>query len=316
MVNTLVTLIQVVYWFNPIIWFALHQMKQDCEIACDATALAIVNPEEHKKYAQTIIELMQLLSQPRWIPGTIGFVSKFNTRRIIMISSFKKTTMKWTITALALTLVVGCSSLTTPLKSTGDNQNQSGIPTSTSQQNSSTGITPTPTTSTSSQTIPPQTNESTRALLLNMMKLAQKGKVINSEFPVKTSTIEDIEKVLGPADSTDYVTAAKGRYATFSTHKVVFGINKGEQIFEARSFDSRLSSVSFADVKAVFGTPAYDTKYNGQEIIGYTAGSEFKIEMVFPQPTANAPSPVMDHYVVLYPQGTVNSMADDPGRQW
>ncbi|WP_407312694.1 M56 family metallopeptidase [Desulfosporosinus sp. SB140] len=301
LVNTLITLIQIVYWFNPIIWYSLHQMKLDCEIACDATALAIVKPEEHKNYAQTIIELMQLLSEPRWVPGTMGFVNKFNARRIIMISSFKQTTMKWTIAALALTLVVGCSSLTPPLSSTEGTKNQSDVPTTTSQQNSSAGGAPA---------------QSSQTLLLTMMQLAQQGKVLNSNFPVKTTVIEDIEKVLGPADSTDYVAAAKGRYATFSSHKLAFGINKGEQIFEARSFDSRLAGISFDKVKTAFGTPAYDTKYNGQEIVGYTAGPEFKIEMVFPQPTADNPNPVMDHYSVLYPQGTVNSMADDPGRQW
>ncbi|WP_088188257.1 M56 family metallopeptidase [Desulfosporosinus sp. FKA] len=322
-VNTFVTLLQIVYWFNPLIWYALHQMKRDCEIACDATALAAIRPEEHKKYAQTIIELIQLLSEPFWIPGTIGFVNKFNTRRIIMISSFRKSSLKWTVAALAMTLIVGCSSLTTPLKPTENTQNQNAASSTNNQQNTSTETqtsTPTPSTSTpsaSSQTTPSlNADSSSKTLLLNMMQLARQGKILNSDFPVKTTTIEDIEKALGPADSTNYVGAAKGRYATFSSHKLVFGINKGEQIFEARSFDSRLSSLSLNGVKAVLGTPAYDTNYNNQEIIGYTANSDFKIEMVFPQPTASNPNPKMDHYSVLYPRGTVNYMADDPGRQW
>ncbi|MHB1653946.1 MAG: M56 family metallopeptidase [Desulfitobacteriaceae bacterium] len=112
LVNTLVTLVQVIYWFNPLIWYALHQMKQDCEIACDASALATVKPEEHKRYGQTIISLLQLLSEPNWAPGTVGFASEFNKRRIVMISSFKRTTLKWTFAALALTLVVGWGTTT------------------------------------------------------------------------------------------------------------------------------------------------------------------------------------------------------------
>ncbi|KLU62918.1 regulatory protein BlaR1 [Peptococcaceae bacterium CEB3] len=89
-VNAWVTLVQVVYWFNPLIGYALRHMKQDCEMACDATALAVVRPEEHRQYGQTIIRLLQLLSEPHWAPGTIGFANKFNKRRIIMIASFKK----------------------------------------------------------------------------------------------------------------------------------------------------------------------------------------------------------------------------------
>ncbi|MDQ7092146.1 M56 family metallopeptidase [Desulfosporosinus sp. PR] len=325
--NALITLVQIVYWFNPIIWYALHQIKLDCEIACDATALSAVKPEEHKKYAQTIIDLMQLLSEPRWLPGTIGFINKFNTRRIIMISSFKKTTMKWTLAALALTLVVGCSSLSAPTTPSEGTKNQSSAPPAAAQQNPTTGTasnsnptatTPSSTSENNSSNSSPgsPSSQSAQTLLSAMMQSAQQGKVINSDFPVKTTVIEDIEKVLGPADSTNYVAAAKGRYATFSSHNLVFGINKGEQIFEVRSFDSRLSGISLTNVKSAFGTPAYDAKYNGQEIIGYTAGPAYKIEMVFPQPTTGNPNPVMDHYSVLYPQGTVNSMADDPGRQW
>lgn len=313
LVNTLVTITQVIYWFNPLIGYALQQMKCDCEIACDATALATVQPQEHQKYGQTIIDLLQLLSEPHWVPGTIGFVNKFNTRRIIMITSFKKTTLKWSIAALALTLVIGFSSLTTPLSPPTNQQ-----PPST--DTSSTPSTQPPASSTSSNPSSiaptPQTSDAVKTLLTNMMQLAQKGKVINSNFAVKTTVIEDVEKALGKADSTVYVAAAKGQYATFSSQKLVFGINKGEQIFEARSFDSQLGSISLSDAKAVLGTPAYDTKYNGQEIIGYTASSEFKLEMVFPSPTTSTPDPMMDHYSVLYPQGTVNSMADDPGRQW
>lgn len=157
--------------------------------------------------------------------------------------------------------------------------------------------------------------DSTESLIFNLQIMAKEGKVINSDFSAKT-TIDDVEKVWGQADTTNYIAAAKGRYASYSSHNVVFGINKGDQIFEIRSFDSRLKSITLNKAKEVLETPAYDAKANGQEVIGYTAGSEFKIEMVFPQPTKDNPNPVMDHYNVLYPAGTVNNMAEDPGREW
>ena len=31
LVNGLVLAVQIIYWFNPLIWYALRQMKQDCE---------------------------------------------------------------------------------------------------------------------------------------------------------------------------------------------------------------------------------------------------------------------------------------------
>ena len=71
-------------------------------------------------------------------------------------------------------------------------------------------------------------SDSTESLLFNMKVLGQQGKVINSDFAAKTTTIEDFEKVWGKADKTDYVASGKGRYATYTSHNVVFGINKGD----------------------------------------------------------------------------------------
>ena len=445
LVNGLVLAIQVVYWFNPLVWLALSQMKQDCEIACDATALATLKPEDHKKYGQTIISLLELLSEPNWAPGTLGFVSKFHARRIVMISKNKKTTVKWAIAALALTLVVGCSSLTNPINPPSNGQNQKdpltnsqqtdtatpnspssspdsnsivyknteygfnftlpeswkgysivsslweGIPMGSQQSGQTVAETgpiisirdPKWTAQTPRQDIPimvftldqwnslqkdvfhigaapngpselgrnnsyvlalptrynyafpsgykevetileskplqTQTTQlnadSTKSLITSMLASAKQGKVINSDYAAKTTTIDDVEKVWGKADKTDYVASA-GRYATYTINKVVFGVNKGDQLFEVRSFDSRIKSVTLTKAKEVLGKPAYDVNTNGQEIIGYTAGTEFKIEMIFLQLTKDNPNPVMDHYNVLYPLGTVNSMADDPGRQW
>lgn len=222
-------------------------------------------------------------------------------RRIIMITRAKKRAIKWMVATFALTLIVGCS------PSSPQSPKPPSKPDLASQTTPPSQTTPSPSS---------QATDTSKALLLNMMQLAEQGKVINSDFPAKTTTIEDIKKKWGEPDKTDWVPAAKGSYATYASHAIVFGFNKGSQIFEVRSFDKQLKNLSFAKTKEVYRTPAYDVQVNGEEIIGYTAGQEFKIELVFPQPTSSNPDPMMDHYLVLYPKGTVNSMADDPGRQW
>jgi hypothetical protein len=88
------------------------------------------------------------------------------------------------------------------------------------------------------------------------------------------------------------------------------------RVLWCKPLDKQLQKLSLVKTKEVYGTPAYDVKINGEEIIGYTAGQEFKMELVFPLTTASNSNPMMDHYLVLYPSGTVNSMANDPGRQW
>ncbi|EKN67027.1 hypothetical protein BABA_13372 [Neobacillus bataviensis LMG 21833] len=352
-VNTLLMIVKAIYWFNPLIWYSLNQVKQDCEVACDATVISTLKTEEVKKYGQTIINMLRLFSEKRSTTGTLGYASKYNKRRIVMITQFKKSSAICAVLALSLTIMVGCSSTIKPGSSdvspnensdtnrstlsvekatqeeasqrnkTQDKTSQATQSNTTqdktsqaTQSNTTQGITSKASASNNNTSASSSNGDTQRELLSSIMKLAKQGKIINSEFPVKTTVIEDIEKKLGNPDKVDWVPNAKGNYAVFSKYNVVFGFNKGSQIFEARSFDKKLNELSLSMVKKVFGTPAYDVESNGEEIIGYVANSEYKILLVFPKPSNSNPDPVMDHYSVLYPKGTFNNMSNDPGRQW
>lgn len=161
-----------------------------------------------------------------------------------------------------------------------------------------------------------QKNTSQNVLLGNIRTFATKGRIINCEYPVKDTNLSTIEKRWGKADNSTWVSSAKGLYSTYKKHNVVFGSNKGAQIFEARSLDPRLTKISLSMVKMNFGNPQHNVTTGGEQIIGYAIGKEFKLLFVFPKPTKSNPNPSMRHYSVLYPAGTVNSMAGDPGRQW
>lgn len=153
-----------------------------------------------------------------------------------------------------------------------------------------------------------------QAFLLNIKKSANAGKVINCEFPLKV-TIEDVEAKWGKADKVEWIAAAKGNYSTYNQKNVVFGYNKGSEIFEVRSFDKQLSAISLSNVEKVLGVPEYQYKTKTQNIIGYTIGNDYKMLFVFLQ-TFGENDSVVNHYSVLYPDATQNNMSNDPGRQW
>lgn len=157
----------------------------------------------------------------------------------------------------------------------------------------------------------------TTNLFINMMELAEQGKVINCAFRTRTD-INTVEKTWGKPEQSVYVATAKGRYDTYTSHDVVFGINKDDVIFEVRSLERhQFLNITKAKTENVLGNPAYDKVYNGQEIIGYVANEELKLEMVFPQPTINNPNPPMNHYNVLSPSGTTDVESGDfKERQW
>lgn len=155
-----------------------------------------------------------------------------------------------------------------------------------------------------------------RKLIQDIMQAASEGKVPDCEFGAKTAILEKITQKWGEPDQSDYVAAAKGTYITYQKHHMVFGFNKGAQIFEVRSFASNLQALKRSEVEQVLGKPEHVQTYQGQEISGYTAGDDFKLLFVFAPASQSNPDPSVDHVNVLYPAGTVNSMAGDPGREW
>lgn len=161
-----------------------------------------------------------------------------------------------------------------------------------------------------------QVNDQQKALIGRVMGLARQGKVNNSEFAAETAVIDDVEKKWGKPDKTDYVPEAKGTFVSYTGRGVVLGFNKGAQIFDIRSYDGELKKINLSGVRETLGPPAHTSRYNNQDILGYTAGEKFKIRFVFPQATADNPDPALDHVSVFYPRGTVNNMSEDPGLEW
>lgn len=160
-------------------------------------------------------------------------------------------------------------------------------------------------------------NKKNDQLLEMIVELAKQGKVLDCPFAAGQTVFDDVEEEWGKADNTDYVASAKGTYATYSSRGYVFGINKGYQVFEVRSFGKKIKDITLSHVKEVLGDPDKVLDYPGQDILGYNAGTDYKLEFVFPEPSEeDNHDPSLDHYNVLYPPGTVNMMADDPGRQW
>lgn len=152
-------------------------------------------------------------------------------------------------------------------------------------------------------------------LLNNIKNKAQSGMVINSEFKAKDGVIDEVNNAYGKEDASNYIAEAKGVYYTFESKNLAFGCNKGAQIFEVRSFDKSLKDLNLQDIISYFGEPQYEviTDLN-ERIIGYKVNDAFKLLFVFSD--SKNEKAVLDHYSVLYPRGTVNSMADDPGREW
>lgn len=167
----------------------------------------------------------------------------------------------------------------------------------------------------------PANQEATRQkqadrMLTEIEKLGREGKVPGCEFGAKTSTLEDVQQAWGQPDKSEYIPAAKGTFITFSKQGIVLGYNKGMQVFDIRSYDKALKVIRASDLTRVYGKAAVTRSLTDQQMVGYVVSDEFRLRFVFPAITEQNPDPGLDHLSVLYPAGSVNSMADDPGIQW
>ncbi|MDF2537971.1 MAG: peptidase BlaR1 [Herbinix sp.] len=105
-VNWVLTLLQIIYCFQPLVWYAIYKIHEDCEISCDAEALIYLREDEYQAYGSTVIKLLKLFSESNFIPATAGIAKNKSSyrRRIIMISNFKKG--KWIGSVLTVLLII------------------------------------------------------------------------------------------------------------------------------------------------------------------------------------------------------------------
>lgn len=124
-INWIITILNLIHWFNPILYFLFKRLRQDSEISCDARALSYIKSKDHKNYGNTIINLVSLVSSFDVKPWEASMVSKSEIkRRIVMISKFKKRTLVGTLVGVVAACVV-CDGILTNGKIQNINNNKS-----------------------------------------------------------------------------------------------------------------------------------------------------------------------------------------------
>ena len=106
----LISLLQILHWFNPLMWFAFHRMRLDREFACDALAVSTINAEETPVYGRTILNLLERFSQVSYVPSIAGILEDSSQieRRIKMIAKSKKTSpVQWAAAVLIFAVLAG-----------------------------------------------------------------------------------------------------------------------------------------------------------------------------------------------------------------
>ena len=95
-INYLINISGILYWFNPFVWYALKEMRCEREIACDSSVLQMLQETEYENYGNTLINFAEKISRESssfspfpFITG-IGGNMKQIKKRILNISNYRK----------------------------------------------------------------------------------------------------------------------------------------------------------------------------------------------------------------------------------
>ena len=108
-INWVITLLSMIYWFNPILLYGFHKMRQDCEFSCDGQVISYLDEGENVQYGNAIIRVLELVGNSNRLIGTTSMVMNSSEikRRIIMISKYKKINIKGILLGTVIVVIIG-----------------------------------------------------------------------------------------------------------------------------------------------------------------------------------------------------------------
>ncbi|HTQ99818.1 MAG TPA: M56 family metallopeptidase [Candidatus Acidoferrum sp.] len=115
--NWLLTLLQALHWFNPVVWFGFNCLRQDRELACDARTLRLLAADEGAAYGHTLLQLSQAQARPLDAALALGIVDDHAQlkRRIAMIVRNALPARFHVLLTGALLLAFGAVALSEPM---------------------------------------------------------------------------------------------------------------------------------------------------------------------------------------------------------
>ena len=133
-VNWLAALLQILHWFNPVLWLAFARMRADRELATDALALAHVARTENVRYGETILKVVENLARGAVQPGLVGIAEgKAGLKERLRAIARSGAARPWRWAAVGTAALVAAVGLTTARQShpTGASGNKPTAATST-----------------------------------------------------------------------------------------------------------------------------------------------------------------------------------------
>ena len=110
LVQVLIALLQILHWFNPVLWFAFRRMRIDREPATDALVLSRTGEDEKERYGLMLIKLLEHFNQRHSLATLVGILEDKDQfkRRFSLIARFTGSAYGWSLLGV---LIIGLLSM-------------------------------------------------------------------------------------------------------------------------------------------------------------------------------------------------------------
>lgn len=81
-VNHLLLTLQIIHWFNPVIWYCFMRIRQDMEVAADERVLSLLSVNEHKEYGKALLAVLEKINtKTTLMPRLVGMADDRKNNR-------------------------------------------------------------------------------------------------------------------------------------------------------------------------------------------------------------------------------------------
>lgn len=114
LVNDIMNIAGIVYWFNPFVWYALREIRNDREVACDTSVLQMLAEDAYEDYGHTLLNFTEKISLTPF-PFATGISGSMRqmTVRILNIANYRPVSFHQKIRG-----VLACAAITVLLLGT------------------------------------------------------------------------------------------------------------------------------------------------------------------------------------------------------
>ena len=113
-VQGLIAVLQILHWFNPVLWFAFRRMRIDREPATDALVLSRTGEAEKERYGLMLIKLLEHFNQRHSLPTLVGILEDKDQfkRRFSLIAKFTIGAYGWSMLGILIICALSIVCLT------------------------------------------------------------------------------------------------------------------------------------------------------------------------------------------------------------